>query len=74
MTCSLYAKIRSTSKYYEQGLGPDGKRCLLKVDSINQELDGYNFWCSSPYVSECYRREDLEFYSQQVSGQLVQLS
>ncbi|WP_163832232.1 hypothetical protein [Spartinivicinus ruber] len=75
MSYSLYAQIRPSSKYYEQGLGPNGQPCLLKVDQINQALDGYHFWCSSPYISECYRREDLTFYSGNPEvGELVQLS
>ena len=75
MLFKLCAKLRSTSKYYEQGLDQQGQPQLMQVTQIEKDLNGYHFWCLGPLVSDCYRREDLEFYAYGKGGiKLVQLS
>lgn len=75
MLFQLCAKLRSTSKYYEQGLDQNGQPCLLKVTQIDKDLNGYHFWCQGVVASDCYRREDLQFFAYANEGfKLIQLS
>jgi len=64
----LFARIKKSSEYYHQGLDPDGKPCIFKIDGIRHGC--LSFRLNSNNYS-CY---DLSFYVKDTKGKLILLT
>jgi hypothetical protein len=64
----LFARIRKSSEYYNQGLDPDGKPSIFKIEGIRHGFLSFRL-NSNNY--NCY---DLSFFVKDAKGKLIPLT
>ena len=65
---ALFARIKKSSEYYHQGLDPDGKPTIFKIDGIRHGFLSFRLNCNN------YSCHDLSFFVKDAKGKLIPLT